>query len=389
MFSTRFHWDLRPNRLTATLERKRRTGARVLDLTVSNPTQVGLVYPPEVLRALDDPRSLVYEPNPAGLEDTRRTVSAYYAARGVEVPPGRILLTASTSEAYAYLFKLLCNPGDCVLTPRPSYPLFEFLGDMECVRVEQYPLCYQGEWTLEPEAVAQAVSAHARAVVVVSPNNPTGSFLKHGELQELLRICADRKLALISDEVFSDYALSSDPARVRSLAGVQDCLTFTLSGLSKVAGLPQMKLGWVVVNGPEKLREEAIERLEWIADTYLSVATPVQWAAETLLRAGELVQQQIRARMETNLSAARSVLAGSAASLLRLEGGWSLTVQVPRVRSEEEWALRLLTEHNVLVQPGFFFDFASEAFLVVSLLTPPRVFADGIKGLKTCLLNFF
>ncbi len=170
---------------------------------------------------------------------------------------------------------------------------------------------------------------------------------------------------------------------------MQDCLTFTLSGLSKVAGLPQMKLGWVVVNGPEKLREEAIERLEWIADTYLSVATPVQWAAETLLRAGELVQQQIRARMETNLSAARSVLAGSAASLLRLEGGWSLTVQVPRVRSEEEWALRLLTEHNVLVQPGFFFDFASEAFLVVSLLTPPRVFADGIKGLKTCLLNFF
>ncbi len=389
MFSTRFHWDLRPNRLTATLERKRRTGARVLDLTVSNPTQVGFVYPPEVLRALDDPRSLVYEPNPAGLEDTRRTVSAYYAARGVEVPPGRILLTASTSEAYAYLFKLLCNPGDCVLTPRPSYPLFEFLGDMECVRVEQYPLCYQGEWTLEPEAVAQAVSAHARAVVVVSPNNPTGSFLKHGELQELLRICADRKLALISDEVFSDYALSSDPARVRSLAGVQDCLTFTLSGLSKVAGLPQMKLGWIVVNGPEKLRDEAIERLEWIADTYLSVATPVQWAAETLLRAGELVQQQIRARMETNLSAARSVLAGSAASLLRLEGGWSLTVQVPRVRSEEEWALRLLTEHNVLVQPGFFFDFASEAFLVVSLLTPPRVFADGIKGLKTCLMNFF
>ncbi len=389
MFSTRFHWDLRPNRLTATLERKRRTGARVLDLTVSNPTQVGFVYPPEVLRALDDPRSLVYEPNPAGLEDTRRTVSAYYAARGVEVPPGRILLTASTSEAYAYLFKLLCNPGDCVLTPRPSYPLFEFLGDMECVRVEQYPLCYQGEWTLEPEAVAQAVSAHARAVVVVSPNNPTGSFLKHGELQELLRICADRKLALISDEVFSDYALSSDPARVRSLAGVQDCLTFTLSGLSKVAGLPQMKLGWIVVNGPEKLRDEAIERLEWIADTYLSVATPVQWAAETLLRAGELVQQQIRVRMETNLSAARSVLAGSAASLLRLEGGWSLTVQVPRVRSEEEWALRLLTEHNVLVQPGFFFDFASEAFLVVSLLTPPRVFADGIKGLKTCLLNFF
>ena len=382
MFSSRFHWDFRPNLLTQTREIKCRAGARILDLTESNPTRAGFAYPPEIVRAFEDPRMLVYDPAPAGLREARLPVASYYAAKGQAVDTGRILLTASTSEAYAYLFKLLCNPGDQVIVPRPSYPLFEFLANLESVEVRQYSLSYHGEWAIDLDSLAAAISDRTRAVVLVNPNNPTGSFVKPQELEALAGLARDRGFALISDEVFSDYPLHPGAARVDTLAGVAGCLAFSMSGLSKIAGLPQMKLGWIVASGPAKLRAEAIGKLEWIADTYLSVSTPVACAAARLLASGESVQRQIRERTAGNLAVAREALAGSAAGILAVEGGWYITVRMPRIRSEEDWAIQLLSQESVLTQPGFFYDFESEAFLIVSLLTTPEVFREGIAGLR-------
>jgi hypothetical protein len=382
MFSSRFHWNFRPNRLTQLLAGKRREGAAVLDLTESNPTHAGFLYPPDLMGAFHNPRALDYQPAPAGALDAREAVAAYYASRGCPVEASRILLTASTSEAYAYLFKLLANPGNNVLVPRPSYPLFDYLASMESVEVRQYPLVYHGGWSIDLEGLAAAITGRTRAIVLVHPNNPTGSFVKRAELDALTSLCRGRDLALISDEVFSDYAFAPDPARAATLAGVTECLAFSMSGLSKIAGLPQMKLGWIVVSGPAPLRAGAFEKLEWIADTYLSVSAPVQCAAGALLQVGAGVRRQIRERCATHLSWAREALAGSPANILAVEGGWYITVQVPRVRSEEEWCLELLAREDVLVQPGFFYDFASEAYLVVSLLTAPEIFREGMARLR-------
>jgi aspartate/methionine/tyrosine aminotransferase len=378
MFSSRFHWDFQPNRLSLAIAERRAAGQRLLDLTESNPTRAGLSYPADTVSALADPRLLAYEPAPAGSTEAREAVSRYYRVRGVEVPVSRILLTASTSEAYCYLFKLLTNPGDEVLVPRPSYPLFEFLATMESVTVRQYLLAYHGAWSIDVAALEAAVTPRTRAIVLVNPNNPTGSYLKRDELDVLIRVAKEHDLALISDEVFADYALTEDTRRVRTLAATDECLTFSMSGLSKVAGMPQMKLGWIVVNGLAPLRHEAFEKLEWIADTYLSVGTPVQCAAARLLAAGEEVQRQIRERTAANLALAREAFRDSAANLLHVEGGWNVVLQVPRVRSEEEWVLELLERHGVIVQPGYFYDFDSGAFLVVSLLTESGVFGEGM-----------
>jgi len=381
MFSSRLHWDVRPNRLTEAIQSRRAAGGGILDLSESNPTRAGLNYPPEILRAFEDPRILTYEPTPAGLPEVRALVASYYDA----VDPARILLTASTSEAYAYLFKLLCNPGDHVLVPRPSYPLFEFLANLESVSVTQYPLRYHGEWSIDVDALVAAITASTRAIIIVNPNNPTGSYLKAHELAALAPLCAAREIALISDEVFSDYAFGPDPARVHTLARQEQCLAFSMSGLSKIAGLPQMKLGWIVASGPPALRDRALAGLEWIADTYLSVSTPVQCAAPGLLRAGRAIQQQIQQRTLANLAFARAATANTAANILQVEGGWYITVQAPRIRTEEEWTLHLLEHDGVLVQPGFFFDFETEAFLVVSLLTHPETFREGFDSLVTRL----
>jgi alanine-synthesizing transaminase len=382
MFSSRLDWDLRPNRISALLEARRRSGALIADLTESNPTRAGLSYPrEEILEALGDPRSLVYEPSPAGAWEARATVAAYYAARGASVAPGDVLLTASTSEAYAHLFKLLADPGDQVLVPRPSYPLFAFLARLESVCAVEYPLAYDGVWRIDFAALEAALTLRTRAIVVVNPNNPTGSFLKRDELARLVQLAARRGLAIVSDEVFSDYAFAPDPARVTTLATVTDALAFSLSGLSKIAGLPQMKLGWIAAAGPEELRARAFARLELIADTYLSVAAPAQYAAARLMEAGVRVRERIAARVCENLAWLRDAVAGSAAGILDVEGGWYATLRVPRTRSEEEWALELLERDGVLVQPGFFYDFESEAFLVLSLLTPPVVFRGGVNRL--------
>lgn len=380
-FSSRLHWDLRLNPLTERLRVLRGSGARILDLTESNPTKAGLDYPAQaILGALADARVLTYDPTPLGLAAAREAVAAYYAPRGHDVDPERILLTASTSEAYAYLFKLLADPGDQILAPRPSYPLFEFLAALESVHIVQYPLFYHDGWHVDFGALERTITQRSRAVVVVNPNNPTGSFLKRAELGQLAALCRARKLAIISDEVFSDYGFGADPQRAGTVACLEDAPAFVLSGLSKIAALPQMKLGWMVATGGGW--QQALERLELIADTYLSVATPVQVALPRLLELSVQVRRQISARTVRNLEFLRSRLgADSPASLLEVEGGWYATLQVPRIRGEEEWVLDLLDRDGVLVQPGFFYDFESEAFLVLSLLTDPAIFEEGVRRL--------
>ena len=381
-FSSRLDWDLPPNRLSRALAAKRAAGAPLLDLTESNPTRAGFDYPPAILDAFRDERALRYDPAPAGLASARAAVAGDFAERGFDVGPGRILLTASTSEAYAYLFKLLADPGDEVLAPRPSYPLFEFLARLESVSIVQYPLLYDHGWTIDFARLEEVWTPRARAVVIVNPNNPTGSFLKRGEGERLEDFCAARNLALISDEVFSCYAFRPDPERVESLAGARRALAFCLGGLSKSCGLPQVKLGWIVAAGPDGLRRAACERLELIADTFLSAGTPAQCALPVLLKAGAAVRAQIARRTAANLSALRGALGRtSPLRLLEAEGGWYATLQAPRVRPEEDWVLTLLEEDNVLVQPGYFFDFEQEAYLVVSLLARPAAFEEGIRRL--------
>lgn len=376
MFSSRLRWNLNPNPLSRLLAEKRSGGATVLDLTESNPTHAGLAYPEGLLDALASPRALRYEPDPAGTAGAREAVASYYGGR---VAPNRLLLTASTSEAYSFVFKLLADPGDEVLVPRPSYPLFEFLADLESVKAIQYPLVYDHGWMIDFDRLAALTSPRTRAIVVVNPNNPTGSFLKREELARLSSLCVERGLALIADEVFADFDFDEDESRVSTLADRElEILSFSLSGLSKVSGLPQVKLGWIVVSGPERQRREAFARLEFIADTYLSVGTPVQCAAPVLLGAGISIREQIRRRTAENLRELRQLVRGSAFGLLEVEGGWYATVQVPRIRSEEEWVLELLQRLNVLVQPGFFYDFEREGFVVVSLLTPEPIFKEGI-----------
>ncbi len=374
-FSSRLDWTLPANPIARMLAAKCEAGETILDLTESNPTHAGIEYPAQqIAEAFASPRLLQYEPDPAGSMAVREAIADYYNGAA---SPGRILLTASTSEAYAYLFKLLCDPGDEILVPRPSYPLFDFLARLENVRVRQYPLFYDHGWHIDLHAMAAAATDRTRAAVIVNPNNPTGHYLKRREWTEVAHLCRERGMAVISDEVFADYGHGPDPDRIEFLADDPAVLTFSLSGLSKIVGLPQMKLGWIVVGGPD--RRDAWSRLELGADTYLSVGTPVQVAAPRLLALRREIQNQIRARLAANLEALESRLRDeTSVQVLRIEGGWYATLRVPRTCSEEERVLALLRDGNVLVQPGYFYDFDAEAFLILSLLTAPLVFADGL-----------
>ena len=374
--SSRLPRESAPNALSLALDELRRAGTPYVDLTESNPTRAGISYPDDLLLPLSSPASLRYEPHPLGLRAAREAIAADCARRGVRVEPEQIVLSASTSETYAWLFKLLCDAGESVLVPRPSYPLFEHLTRLEGVRAASYRLEYHGRWDIDLDSVA-AAPADTRAVLLVSPNNPTGSYASAGEIEALVRVCRDRGWALIVDEVFADYALEAD-APITDIAARADVLTFSMGGASKSLGLPQVKLGWTVVGGPAGDRASALEGLELIADTFLSVSTPVQVAAGALLERGAAVRAAIHARLRANLATARRVAAAHpSCNLLPVEGGWSAVVRVPATRGEDTLVLELLARERVLAHPGYFFDFEHEAFLVVSLLVPEPEFADA------------
>jgi hypothetical protein len=393
VFSTRIPDNLAPNRLTAAVQALRREGRAFVDLTESNPTRAGFDYRPGLLAPLGDPRGLAYSPEPFGALETRRAVTREYRRRGLAVPPERIVLTASTSEAYSLLFKLLADAGDEVLVPRPSYPLFEHLTRLDLVTTVGYDLEYHGRWAIDMDSVQRALGPRTRAVLVVSPNNPTGSFVSRDELDRLASLCEPRGVAIVADEVFADYPLDDEAlAGAGRPAARTDVLTFSLGGLSKTVGLPQVKLGWMAVAGPDALVRDALARLELVCDTYLSVSTPVQVAAAELLERGGDVRSQIAARVRENLGQLESWIAPApACRLLRAEGGWYAVVQVPTLESEDDLVLALLGDRGVLVHPGYFFDFPRESFLIISLLPPEPVFREGIARVLRhfdCILAF-
>jgi len=379
MFAARTDWLLTPNRLSQQIEERRRQGLAVLDLTESNPTRCGFQAEEEILQAFDDPRSLVYEPDPRGLLRAREAVSGYYAARGIRVTPEQIFLTTSTSEAYSYAFRLLADPGDKVLIPQPSYPLFDFLAGLNDLEVVSYPFQYDSEWHIDPEITEKCLGSGAKAIVVVHPNNPTGSFVKSSELASLTACCQENQTALIADEVFADYAFEPSDRRVSSHAAVAEVLTLTLSGLSKISALPQMKLGWMVVNGPRKLLNAALGRLEVIADTYLSVSAPLAHALPKLLERSQIVQPKIMERLRSNLARVdEATRLCPNLSRLESEGGWYAILQVPTSISDDDWAVDLLSNEGVLVHPGHFYDFPGDGYLVISLLTGEEVLQEGM-----------
>lgn len=382
-FSSRTPPSLAPNALWARAQSLREAGARLIDLTLSNPTRAGLAYPEtEILEALSDPRALRYEPCPNGHPEARQAVAEWHGRHGAAVDAQDLMLASSTSEAYSWLFKLLCEPGDAVMTPRPSYPLFECLAALEGVRAVQYPLLEEWGWRVDVAALESCLDRRARAVVVVNPNNPTGTYLRGEDWLRLQEFAALRGLALIVDEVFYDYSWRASTARASSLAPPHLALTFTLGGLSKTAGLPQMKLGWVHVAGPEPARREALDRLEWIADAYLPAAAPVQLAARRWLELAPVVQERILTRVAGNWAVLDQLVSRTPAwRVSEPEGGWTVLLEAPRTCSEEDWALRFLDEVQVLVQPGYFYDFGREAFLVASLLPAPEEFSEAMTRL--------
>ena len=452
MFSERTNWRLAPNRFTQAVEEARARGAQLLDLTASNPTRVGLEYDSQaILGALRSQRALDYEPQAKGLLAAREVIAGYYFARcsdrerevasnvstsGV-VDPERIVLTTSTSEGYSFVFRLLCNAGDELLVPKPSYPLFEFLADLQDVKLVPYPLIYDHGWQMDFHSLQRAVTPRTRGVVVVHPNNPTGSYVKAVEVELLNEFCRERRLALIVDEVFLDYELGTSGTqsrtregeadrnpesaatpddktgvkldtgslhprmdrhspihslgrddRHRSFAGNNEVLTLTLSGLSKISALPQMKVAWIATSGPEEQVVGATARLEVIADTYLSMNAPVQWAVPVLLEQRQSIQRQLLARVERNLAELdRQLSAQKTCQRLCLEGGWYAVLRVPVTRSDEELAIALVMEKSVIVHPGHFYDFESDGYLVLSLIAPPAEFAEGARrvlNLLTC-----
>ena len=381
MFAKRTNWDLTPNRLSEALAGHRAAGKPLLDLTVSNPAECGFSYDSKaIMEALSNPAALRYEPNPRGLESARRAVAKYYASRNEAVSVEDIFLTTSTSEGYSYAFRTLCDPGDEVLIPSPSYPLFDFLAEIQDVKLVRYPLIYDHGWQIDFHALEQAITAKTRAVIVVHPNNPTGHFTKPSERAKLNALCSVRKMAIIADEVFLDFAL--DGNRAASFATNSSGLTFTLSGLSKIVGMPQMKAAWLVVSGPQDLKREAVARLELIADTYLSPNAPVQLAMPAFFEQRRSFQEQLLSRVRENLAELDRHLDGhKACSRLAVEGGWYVVLRVPTIRSDEDLAIQLLTTKGVYVHPGHFYEFPGTGYVVLSLMTPANEFAEGTSRL--------
>jgi alanine-synthesizing transaminase len=384
MFSRRTDWKLTPNRFTQAQQEAHAAGREVLDLTISNPTRAGFDYDRQaILRALGNPAALDYDPQPKGLRSARQAVAEYYRHRG-KVNPESLVLTTSTSEGYSFIFRLLCNPDDEVLVPKPSYPLFEFLADLQDVKLVPYPLLYDHGWQVDFPSLEKAVTQRTRAVVLVHPNNPTGSYVKNDERAALNKLCRDHNLAIIVDEVFLDYA--HDGSLPASFASNTEVLTFTLSGVSKIAALPQMKLAWIAASGPADQLQPALSRLEIIADTYLSLNAPVQLAASTLIDQRHSLQPQLLERVPTNLAELdRQLAQQKTCQRLAVEGGWYAILRVPATQSDEDLAIDILRKASVLVHPGHFYDFPRDGYLILSLITPPAQFREGIDRLLKLL----
>jgi alanine-synthesizing transaminase len=379
VFSNRTNWNLEANRLSRALAEHRAAGKPLFDLTASNPTECGFDYDQqEILRALANPGVLHYEPDPKGLLTARQAVAAYYAGRGDLVSTDDLILTASTSEAYSYAFRALCNPADEILIPAPSYPLFSFLADIQDVKLARYPLIYDHGWQIDFHAVEQAITSRTRGMIVVNPNNPTGHFCRPEDVARLNTICSGRGMAIIADEVFLDFAL--DSSQPPSFASSTGALTFTMSGLSKISGLPQMKTAWLVTSGPAELKSQALARLEVIADTFLSMNAPVQLATPAFLEMRRGFQDQLIARVRKNLAELDHQLAArKSCSRLEVEGGWYAVLRVPATRPDEDFAIDLLRAKGVYVHPGHFYDFTADGYLIASLITPEQEFAEGVK----------
>jgi alanine-synthesizing transaminase len=384
MFASRTNWNLQPNRLAEALEQHKSSGQPLLDLSASNPTECGFKYDaPAIMRALCAPASLQYHPDPKGLQSARQAVSAYYAERGERIAVDDLVLTASTSEAYSFIFRLLCNPGDELLIPTPGYPLFDFLADVNDVKLTRYPLFYDHGWHIDIHALKQAITPRTRGIIVVHPNNPTGHFTKAEEIAQLNQICSGNEMAIIADEVFLDFSLESDQ---KSFVTNSGALTFAMSGISKISGLPQMKFAWLAVSGPEAEKREALAKLEMIADTYLSLNAPIQLAAPVLLLQRKQFQQQLMARVRANLAELDSQLSEKRhVSRLAVEGGWYAVLRVPATRPDEDLAIELLQKHGVYLHPGHFYDFPGEGHLVVSLITPQHDFNEGLRRLLSAV----
>ncbi|MGH9727473.1 MAG: pyridoxal phosphate-dependent aminotransferase [Candidatus Acidiferrales bacterium] len=378
MFADRTNWNLATNRLAEALAQHRAKGKPLWDLTVSNPTDCGFRYDTAaILRALSNPAVTIYQPEPRGLPTARRAIAEYYAARGDDVPVEDILLTTSTSEAYSFVFRLLCNPGDELLIPAPSYPLFDFLANIQDVKLVRYPLFYDHGWEIDFQAMQQAITSRTRGIIVVHPNNPTGNYVNASQVKRLNEICSAGDMAIIADEVFLDFSLTQE--QPVSFAANREALTFTMSGLSKISGLPQMKAAWLITSGPDPSKSQACARLEVIADTFLSPNTPVQVALPSFLEQRHAFQQQLMARVRSNLSELDRQIAGQeSCSRLKSEGGWYAILRVPATRPDEDLAVELLESTGVYIHPGHFYDFPGEGYLIVSLITPESIFAEAI-----------
>jgi aspartate/methionine/tyrosine aminotransferase len=379
MFSDRTRWNLEENRLSCKLVELRASGQTILDLTRSNPTQCGFSYDERgIRRALSQPASLLYQPDPRGIKSARQAVSAYYQQQQLYLAADDLILTSGTSEAYSFIFRLLCNPGDEVLIPAPGYPLFDFLADLCDVKLVRYPLLYDHGWQIDFAALAAASSSRTKALIVVHPNNPTGHYASPPEQSKLADFCAQRRIALIADEVFLDFSLNN--SRAQSFVSLDKALTFALSGLSKICGLPQMKLAWIAVSGPSDDKAQALARLEVIADAYLSVGTPVQLATPELLAARGEFQAQVIARVQENLRELDAQISRqSACNRLLCEGGWAAILRVPATQPDEDLAITLLSKEGVCVHPGHFYDFAQPGHLIVSLIVHEDEFAESIR----------
>lgn len=387
-YSSRLAWNSPENRLSMLRRRLADSGRQILDLTGTNPTTCGLGnWDAAIAAAMGCPGSALYQPDPAGLAIARAAVANDYATLGAAVHPDSLVLTASTSESYSFLFPLLCNPGDEILVPSPSYPLFGDLAGLAAVHTAAYHLRYAGEWWLDFASVEAAISPRTRALVVVNPNNPTGSYLRVQDAVRLMQFCAAHGLVLIADEVFWEYPLAAPEDRAW-FAGGEDppCLCVSLGGLSKSAGMPQMKLGWMLVRGPEEERARLLSRLHWVADTYLSVSTPVQRALPALLAVGAEIRQTIQERLRSNATLLRARLDElPLVSLLPAEGGWSAILRLPASHDDEWWCERLLEDAGVLLQPGYYFDLPGPSHAILSLLTPTPEMEEGLRRLAECI----